>query len=114
MLTLLQQNGGVVTPLEKDAQVLIADHARTDAPPGSVSWKYITDSVANGFAQLTDRYCILRPSGRGASGRTKMTRSGFTDAEDAALANWVLSHPKDHYGNQLYKEFAESVSIALP
>ncbi|KAG5981555.1 hypothetical protein E4U55_002836 [Claviceps digitariae] len=104
----LRKNGGVVVPLEKDAQVLIADHARKDAPRDSISWKYITDSVAHGFAQLTDRYCILRPADLATSARTKLTRSGFTNAEDAALANWVLSHSKDRTGNQIYKEFAES------
>ncbi|KAG5985372.1 hypothetical protein E4U54_006034, partial [Claviceps lovelessii] len=108
------KNGGVVVPLEKDAQVLIADHVRKDAPLDSVSWKYITDSVAHGFAQLMDRYCIMRPADSGTTGRPKLTRSKFTNMEDAALANWVLSHFKDRTGNQIYKEFAETVSIPCP
>ncbi|KAG6021119.1 hypothetical protein E4U41_002611 [Claviceps citrina] len=102
-------NGGVVTPLEKDAQVLIADDARKDTPPDSISWKYITESVASGCAQLPDRYCISRPSDSAATaGRTKLTRSEFTKAEDAALANCVLSHSKGRTGNQIYQEFADS------
>ncbi|KAG5918926.1 hypothetical protein E4U42_006700 [Claviceps africana] len=104
----LRRNGGRVVPQEKDAQVLIADHARKDAPLHSVSWKYITDSVANGCAQLTDRYCLRPRASAEISGGAKLTRSGFTNAEDAALANWVLSHSRDRTGNEIYKKFAES------
>ncbi|KAG6010914.1 hypothetical protein E4U21_002584 [Claviceps maximensis] len=93
---------------QKDAQVLIADHQRDDAPLGSISWKYVADSVDNGFAQLTDRYCILRPADLRTTGRKKLTRSAFTHAEDAALANWILSEPGDRAGNEIYKTFAES------
>ncbi|GAO18286.1 hypothetical protein UVI_02023210 [Ustilaginoidea virens] len=116
IINLIKSNGGAVARLEKDAHMLIADHARRDAPPDSYSWTYIADSVRNGTAQLTDRYRILgRPatSGSRGSGRTsaplKSTRTPFSAADDAALANWVLSHGSNRSGIQIYQDFAETV-----
>lgn len=101
-------------PLEKNADMLIADHIRKDVPSGSYSWKYITDSVENGFAQLEDRYLIgpdpsiSRPAGTSAP--TKTTRTPFTDADDAALAKWVLSQDADYTGgNKLYMALEKAV-----
>ncbi|GAB0135811.1 hypothetical protein EsDP_00004136 [Epichloe bromicola] len=112
ILELIKNNGGVVVPLEKDAQMLIADHARKDSPPDSISWKYITESVCNGIAQLTDRYRIAPSSNAANSAPKKLTRSAFTDAEDAALVNWVLSETKGQSkhcsGNTMYQKFAET------
>lgn len=94
--------------------MLIADHARKDAPSESYSWKYITESVDNGIAQLTDHYRIwghpeeARPRA-GGSAPVKNTRTPFTAADDAALANWVLSHAKGQTGNKIYQEFEETV-----
>lgn len=101
-------------PLEKDAHILIADDARKDAHPDSYSWKYITDSVQHGAAQLTDRYRISghteTPRVRvGVSGPVKRTRTRFSDADDAALANWVLAHTEGRTGNKIFKIFAETV-----
>lgn len=102
-------------PLEKDAHLLIADHLRKDAHPDSYSWQYITDSIEHGVAQLTDRYRIFGhpetgTSRPGTSAPTKHTRTPFSAADDAALANWVLSHSKDRTGNKIFQEFAETVS----
>ncbi|TWU73024.1 hypothetical protein ED733_000737 [Metarhizium rileyi] len=111
----IKNNGGKVVPLEKDAHILIADHARKDAHPDSYSWKYITDSVEHGCAQLTDRYRIFGhpETGRdrvGASAPVKKTRTPFSAADDAALANWVLAHTRGRTGNSIYQEFAETHS----
>lgn len=89
---------------------------RKDAHPDAYSWKYITESVEHGIAQLTDRYRIFgHPETArarvGASAPVKHTRTPFTQADDAALANWVLSHPKDRTGNKIYQEFFETVSL---
>ncbi|KID77924.1 Homeodomain-like protein, partial [Metarhizium brunneum ARSEF 3297] len=111
----IANNGGKVVPLEKDAHILIADDARKDAHPDSYSWKYITDSVQYGAAQLTDRYRISghteTPRVRvGVSGPVKRTRTRFSDADDAALANWVLAHTEGRTGNKIFKIFAETHS----
>ncbi|KAK2603504.1 hypothetical protein QQS21_004273 [Conoideocrella luteorostrata] len=108
----IQNNSGEVVPLEKDAQMLIADHARRDAPADSFSWKYITDSVEHGIAQLGDRYRIwgdseTKPLGGRRSAPKTLTRTPFSAADDAFLANWVLAHKTDRAGNVIYQEFAQ-------
>lgn len=115
MLISVKLNGGVVVPLEKDAYMCIADHARKDAPAGSYSWKFINDSLEHGIMQIKDKYRIgpdpdlPRPVGVG--GKTKSGRTPFTSAEDAALARWVLSHKVDRTGNKIYQEFEQMVSL---
>ncbi|KAM4063078.1 rap1 myb domain-containing protein [Hirsutella rhossiliensis] len=105
----ITSNGGVIKPLEKDADMLIADCARKDAPADSYSWKFITDSIAKGIIQLEDRYCIgvnrsePRPARPGRS--TKSTRTPFTLADDVSLARWVLSFSGNRTGNAIYLEF---------
>lgn len=95
-------------PLEKDANLLIADHARKDAPSGSFSWKFIYDSVENGIAQVPDKYRIgpdpdaARPVAGG--GLTRAGRVPYTHADDAFLAKWILSKPGlSRGGNELYQ-----------
>ncbi|EFY91307.1 transcription factor Rap1, putative [Metarhizium acridum CQMa 102] len=115
ILTSDLNNGGKVVPLEKDAHILIADHARKDAHPDSYSWKYITESVQHGYAQLTDRYRIFgHPEAAsvrvGVSTPVKRTRTPFSAADDAALANWVLAHTEGRTGNKIFQEFAETVN----
>lgn len=101
--------------LEKYADFCIADHARKDAPPGTCSWKLITDSIAYGAMQLHDKYQKVdpnssRPVGSGKPGR--ITRTPFTHADDAVLAKWVLEHPGERReGNKLYEELEKIVGI---
>ncbi|KPM42537.1 hypothetical protein AK830_g3972 [Neonectria ditissima] len=109
ILDKITRNGGTVVPLEKQADILIADHIRKDAPAGSYSWKFIDDSVNNGIIQLKDRYRIgpdpelPRPTGVGRG--AKATRTPFTTAEDALVAKWALDHPVDRTGNKIWQEF---------
>ncbi|KAH7161430.1 TRF2-interacting telomeric protein/Rap1 C terminal domain-containing protein [Dactylonectria macrodidyma] len=110
ILDMITNNGGTVVPLEKHADILIADHVRKDAPSGSYSWKFVTESVENGIIQIKDRYLIgrdptlPRPAGRASHGK-KSTRTPFTSAEDAALAKWVLAHNVNQLGNKIFQEF---------
>ncbi|OAA63831.1 Homeodomain-related protein [Cordyceps fumosorosea ARSEF 2679] len=106
----IERNSGIVVPLEKDADYLIADHARKDAPSGAISWKFITESVENGVAQLLDRYRIGHaPAGPReiASNRPiKGGRAPFTAADDAALASFLLAQGNRNLtGNEIYKLF---------
>ncbi|PNY26866.1 Telomeric repeat-binding factor 2-interacting protein 1 [Tolypocladium capitatum] len=102
-------NGGVVVALEKQADILIADHARRDAPAGSCSWKFVTDSVEHGIIQLKDRYRLGPAPGvprqAGSSQPTKRMRTPFTHGDDVALAKHVLSHGRYLTGNKLYQQF---------
>lgn len=97
--------------------MLIADHARKDAPAGSYSWKFIEDSVKYGIIQLKDRYRIGRdpelPRPVGAGGGTKSTRTPFTSAEDAALAKWVLEQPGNSTGNRIFQEYERIVGYNI-
>jgi hypothetical protein len=101
-------------PLEKNADILICDHARKDALHGSLSWTFIDDSVKHGIIQLQDRYVIggrsdtARPVGGG--GLTKGTRTAFTHADDVFLITWLHSHSDSREGNKTYQEMAAKVS----
>ncbi|KAJ4192601.1 hypothetical protein NW755_003748 [Fusarium falciforme] len=106
----IKQNGGIVVPLEKHADMLIADHKRLDAPPGSYSWKFIEDSVRNGIIQIKDKYRIGPdpdlPRPVGAKHGAKTTRTPFTKDDDANLARWVLSQrSQQQQGNAIYQQY---------
>ncbi|WKT46426.1 BRCT domain [Fusarium oxysporum f. sp. vasinfectum] len=107
---LITQNGGKVVMLEKHADMLIADHLRKkDAPPGSYSWKFIEDSVKNGYIQIKDKYLIGRhpdePRPVGSNQAKKSTRTKFTAEDDAKLTRWALNHPDEQKGNQIWYEY---------
>ncbi|KAF4423192.1 hypothetical protein FACUT_10537 [Fusarium acutatum] len=107
---LITQNGGKVVMLEKHADMLIADHLiKRDAPPGSYSWKFIKDSVENGYIQIKDKYLIGphpdEPRPVGSNQAKKSTRTPFTAEDDAKLTRWALNHPTQHKGNQIWYEY---------
>ncbi|KAG5925045.1 hypothetical protein E4U61_003734 [Claviceps capensis] len=110
MLELIKKNGGVVTHLENEADLRIADHCKKkkEVIPDSISYEFITDSVKEGVTQLPDRYLIHPPFDQRTQESKKRTRTTFSPAEDAALLTYVESHTKDRTGNHIYKVFAES------
>ncbi|RFU81688.1 transcription factor rap1 [Trichoderma arundinaceum] len=107
----IQNNSGAVVLLEKDADMLIADHARKDAPPGSYSWKFITESVTAGIIQVEDRYLIGPPPSQARSIRTgphaKKSRTPFTELDDAIVSKRVLERGIDTAGNKMYMELED-------
>ncbi|KAK8115948.1 hypothetical protein PG984_012450 [Apiospora sp. TS-2023a] len=113
-LTFPQNNGGEVAPLEKNADYLIADHVRNDAPQGSYSWKWIQDSVKKGELLDLDDYLIgSKPQeGQarvGPSAPGKSTRTPFTDEDDRILMEWVIKREREGesvQGNKIYQELA--------
>lgn len=107
----IQDNGGKVVPLEKQADVLIADHARKDAPPGSVSWKYITDSVARGEALDVEEYRISPANRTPVAAPPKSSRVPFTPRDDEILVAWVRKAGEHTSGNEIYKRLAEQVGV---
>lgn len=112
---LSQDNGGKIVRLEKYADVLIADHARKDAPPRSVSWKYVNDSVARGELVNIDEYRIHDanvPRPVGSTKPTKGTKVPFSSQDDAILVAWVRQQAKAREsvsGNKIYQLLAEKV-----
>ncbi|GAB1315656.1 hypothetical protein MFIFM68171_05866 [Madurella fahalii] len=98
----IEDNGGKIVLLEKYADVLIADHAKKNAPPGSVSWKYIDDSVRLGTIANIDDYRIAstNPTPKPA----KAGKLPFTNQDDQILVSWVRQHVHNHSGNKIYQD----------
>jgi hypothetical protein len=100
--------------LEKLADVKLADHARKDAPPGFVSWKYINDSIERAELCNIDNYKIGSSAPRSVGGLqlTKGTKHPFTADEDERLVEYVLReirHGGKAMGNKIFQDFAEKV-----
>ncbi|KAJ9132148.1 Telomeric repeat-binding factor 2-interacting protein 1 [Pleurostoma richardsiae] len=107
----VKSNGGEVVPLEKQADMLIADHVRKDVPAGSYSWRFITNSVSKGQLEDKEPHQIghLAASARpvGSSAPSKGTRNPFTSHDDALLTKWVLEHERKGAmakGNTIYQD----------
>jgi hypothetical protein len=111
-------NGGQVVPLEKQADMLIADPVRKDVPPGSYSWQFIDFSVGRGRLEDRETHLIIpggisRPAGAGASVPAKKSRMAFSAEDDDILTRWVLSKDRQGAyvsGNDIYKELEKKVS----
>lgn len=107
--------------MEQKADVLIADHARKDAPAASVSWKYVTESVAKGELLNIEDYKIHQttaprqanaPRPVGSSIPPRGTRTPFTQQDDEILLAWVRQNKragKSIKGNAIYVDLAELV-----
>ncbi|KAI7783394.1 hypothetical protein LA080_011955 [Diaporthe eres] len=108
---LVQGNGGEVVKLEKQADMLIADHIKKNgaAPPAdSYSWQWIEYSVKNGFLQPKDDYRIEGVPAAGASAPAKgKQRVKFTKEDDEILARFVLNHERQGHatkGNVIFED----------
>ncbi|KAH8896026.1 hypothetical protein GQ53DRAFT_36827 [Thozetella sp. PMI_491] len=110
----VKDHGGTIVPLEKQADILVADHARKDVPAGDfVSWLFITESVKHGrLEDLEDRriHRSSRGPGPAASGTAKGTRVPFSSEDDKLLRLWVArpaSKEAGTSGNIIFKDLAE-------
>lgn len=116
-LDLIRSNGGEVVLLEKKADYLIADHARNDCPPGSISYTFIDDSIEEGELQDPERHragpsegTARAPGSLSTPART--TRAGYTTEEDRILYKWVHDSEKAGgltSGNEIYKKLEKKV-----
>ncbi|PHH65940.1 hypothetical protein CDD81_888 [Ophiocordyceps australis] len=111
----ITDNGGQVVKLENQADYRIADHAKKNAPPASLSWNFIVDSVKYGCVQLTDHYSIGpdpdAPRPAGSHGAARKLRVGYSREDDAALARWVVANNVGPLmGNHMYKDFEKENS----
>lgn len=102
-ISLVETNGGRVVKLEAQADYLIADHLRHDAPAGSLSYKFIEESIKQGEIPKDESPFLAgrRKSTNPvitivASSSKKSTRTPFTDDDDKLLYKWV--HRADEQG----------------
>ncbi|KAG9569084.1 hypothetical protein KCU71_g2532, partial [Aureobasidium melanogenum] len=115
-ISLVERNGGRVVKLEAQADYLIADHLRHDAPAGSLSYKFIEEAINQGQIPEDDspflagrRKSINPVTTAAASSSKKSTRTPFTDDDDKLLYKWV-HRANDQglatQGNTLYQVLA--------
>lgn len=115
----IQNNGGSIVKLEKQADFMIDDHIKKDAPQGSYSWKYIEAALKDGRLPAPEDYLIKSKSSIrhvGTSAPGKSTRTPFTAADDDMLLRWVLKGERRGVallGNELYKDLERVVSISF-
>ncbi|KAK3291368.1 uncharacterized protein B0H64DRAFT_349412 [Chaetomium fimeti] len=102
ILERIRNNGGKIVQLEKFADVLVADHARKDCPPGSVSWKYINDCVTGGELVDIEDYRIHE-----TKAPSKGIKVPYTKLDEQILVTWVRRAGSDLSGNEIYKDLAK-------
>lgn len=104
--------------IDKQADIIIADHARKESPVGSVSWTFIDKSVRSGKLEDTEKH----PAGPvtkttravGSSQPTKSTRTPYTAADDKILRNWIAKAERSGLhtkGNVIYEQLEKLVWI---
>ncbi|KAI0382269.1 TRF2-interacting telomeric protein/Rap1 C terminal domain-containing protein [Hypomontagnella monticulosa] len=104
----IENNGGKVVPLEKNADYLIADHAKKDTPDGSYSFKLIEDSIKAGALQDFEKY-LCKPTTSVKAATQKGTRTQFSAEDDLILTKWVVKHERmgdSGSGTSIYKDLA--------
>ena len=121
--TLIEQirsNGGEAVPLEKNADHVIADHLRKDAPPGSISYEFVDKSLRNGRLEDPADHPVGPQLGSvrgvGSSQSKRVGRVPFTEDDNRQLCQWVSRcHSEGGYvrGNELYKQLQIAVSEDL-
>ncbi|KAI5208403.1 hypothetical protein AUEXF2481DRAFT_41322 [Aureobasidium subglaciale EXF-2481] len=115
-ISLVEGNGGRVVKLEAQADYLIADHMRPDAPAGSLSYKFIDEVIKKGEIPEDESTFLANRSKptksdatAGASSSKKATRTAFTDDDDKMLYKWVAKAHEEGLalqGNKLYQQLA--------
>jgi len=113
----IKANGGEIVPLEKNADIMIADHLRTEAPAGSYSYTWIEESVKQGVLQ--DREAHLAGPKTGYSrpvGSVRPAKTGgrlpYTAEDDRVLYEWVkpyVDKGEGDAGNEIYKQLEQVV-----
>jgi len=114
----IEQHGGRIVRIEAQADYIIADHLKNEAPPGSISFKFIEEARRTGVLPEVDVHRIggqsstARPVGS-TSTANKSTRTPFTAADDLLLWRWITSNPGYEKGNEIYKDLEKKVSEML-
>ncbi|KAL4886993.1 TRF2-interacting telomeric protein/Rap1 C terminal domain-containing protein [Aspergillus karnatakaensis] len=111
---LVQQNGGTVKLLDKDADVHLVDHKRKDLPPNvsnAYSYQFIEKSLRNGRLEDLATHRVDPPTARPIGAThipAKRSRQAYTVSDDQYL--WDYMQPYEHdsgasiRGNKIYQE----------
>ncbi|KAK4506623.1 hypothetical protein PRZ48_000355 [Zasmidium cellare] len=105
----IEANGGRVVKIESQADYVIADHMRKDAPAGSYSYTLIDVALKEGQLPNSSEHAIRPPGDVREVGSTTMakgTRRAFTIEDDQFLWNWVETAKAEGdflKGNEIYK-----------
>jgi hypothetical protein len=116
----IQSNGGELVTVEGQADMIIGDHARSNQPVGSISWRYIEESVKKGELQNIEDH----PAGPATKtarevGATQLARRGrtpFTAEDDRILMEWVTRAERQGMkirGNLLFQQLEQKVHLFL-
>lgn len=111
----IEKYGGLNVRVEAQADYKIADHARKDAPDGSISYRFIEEAVRIGEIPDVEKHTIGQPgnvtrtTGTTSTAGNKPTRTPFTAADDRILWEWVTSSTEAEKGNVLYDQLALKV-----
>lgn len=109
----IRANGGRIVRLEAQADHIIADHARNDCPPNSLSYTFIEAAISAGaLPDKNDHRAGPAPGYARTVGSTvvppKSTRTPFTPQDDRDLWNWVMGYRNRGVhgikGNEIYKQ----------
>ncbi|PNS14982.1 Pinin 1 [Sphaceloma murrayae] len=115
----VERHGGRVVPIEAQADYVVADHKRNDAPQGSVSWTFIEEAIRTMTLPDVEKYTrgsstpATASTSRGFGGLSqpaKSTRTTFTPEDDALLYDWVKEFEASGgpvKGNEIYKQLAQ-------
>ncbi|KAL7621856.1 hypothetical protein AAE478_007356 [Parahypoxylon ruwenzoriense] len=99
----IEDNGGELVELEKNADYLIEDPSRINTAPGSLSYTFIKDSVEAAALRDPEDY-LCRPESRQNAPR-RFGRMPFTNEDDLILTEWVMNHQRTGgyiSGNKIY------------
>jgi len=113
----VEANGGLLVRFEDQADYIIADHMRKDAPPRSLSYRFIEAAIRNGQIPSENDHRAGQQSStvRSVGSRSipgKSTRTPFTAEDDLMLWKWVQSAIARGFmvkGNEIYKQLEEQV-----
>ncbi len=110
-----QLNGAEIVPLEKQADILLVDHARKNQPPGTTSYQFVERSIRKGALEdLSDHAVglstrVARPVGS-VTTAPRGGRVPFTEAEDQFLWNVVELYRRkggSWKGNKIYEQIEQ-------
>lgn len=118
----ITSNGGEVVKLEQHADIIIADHIKAnDAPPGSISYKFIDAAIREGALPDTndDQFRCGPPKGEirpvsSARPARNQFRVPFSAEDDRQLYQWVKQYEMRGgavRGNEIYKQLEAVVSL---
>jgi len=116
---LVRSNGGAIVMIDTQADYLIVDHMRKDLPPGSLSYRFLEQSVKDGALADAQEHLAGPAIGEvreiGSTMRSAKTggRVPYTVDDDRQLYKWVKDFETRGgrvLGNEIYKQLEVVVS----